>query len=264
MTTDEENELVRRYETLIPQQERTIWSARGVEVFAWARDNGAGWLWQYVNRRLESAADASATDALASSSLRTVLDAVRHGLFVVSGGLRLIHANTAMSALLEARTPFASAAGLLVPVAGNARPVLARLQALMGGDGTAATTLHVRLDPGRGDPLGARRFFLRADRLRSATPGGAEGALPVALVQLWSEGGSRGPDEAALRAWFDLTPAEARLASAFAGGSTLAAYAGSEGLSLNTVRTQFAQLRRKMDARDQADVLRILLQLSGI
>lgn len=264
MSIDDERELYRRYADAVPQREREIWADRGTEVLAWARDNGPSWIWNFVNRRLEASLDGSASDALVSSSLRTVFDHVGHGLLMVSANLRILHANRAMAEMLAAQVPFLSETEQL-----NAGPRWARgavdevrdlLQDAQGG----ARVRHLRLEPGLDRLPGVRRFFVRVDRLETDEDRDGRRPLPIALMQVWAETGQKGPDPAALIAWFDLTQAEARLASAFASGSTLAEYSASEGVSMNTIRTQFAHLREKMEARDQADVLRILLQLSRI
>ena len=264
MSAEDERELLRRFNETVPQTERAIWADRSAEVLAWSRKNGANWLWNYVNRRLEASLDASADDALVSSSLRTVFDGVHHGLLLVSGNLTCLHANQVMQRALAERAPFAEAEGRIVAGAGRTREVLDDVQALLAGDRSDAGTLHRRIDPGRGDAPGSSRHFLRVDRLETEEDAHGVRPLPIGLIQLWSEGAARGPAPDALRAWFDLTQAEARLASAFAGGRTLAEYAAEEGVSLHTVRKQFAHLREKMAARDQADVLRILLQLTGV
>ncbi len=55
---------------------------------------------------------------------------------------------------------------------------------------------------------------------------------------------------------FDLTGAEAQLAAAFVHGESLNHHAVRRGSSLSTVRNQFAALRGKLGAHDQADVVR--------
>jgi len=66
-----------------------------------------------------------------------------------------------------------------------------------------------------------------------------------------------------LRSVFGLTNMEARLAIAIADGTTLADYAAHHEVALTTVRSHLANLRGKMDARSQADVVRLVMALRG-
>ena len=84
----------------------------------------------------------------------------------------------------------------------------------------------------------------RADLLKSITRGETETKLPTA-------------DHLAAR--FDLTPAEADILELFLAGGTLREIADAQQVSINTVRTHFVHIRGKLDARDQADVVRIAL-----
>ncbi|MBI1260935.1 MAG: hypothetical protein GC184_04355 [Rhizobiales bacterium] len=58
---------------------------------------------------------------------------------------------------------------------------------------------------------------------------------------------------------FGLTAAQARVLSAFLGGQSLKEIAQMQGVSITTIRTHFVQIRSKLGARDQVDVVRIAL-----
>jgi len=58
---------------------------------------------------------------------------------------------------------------------------------------------------------------------------------------------------------FDLTPKEAELACALAQGVSLADFAHGEGISVHTARSHFRRIKRKMGARDKADVVRAVV-----
>ncbi|HVX73573.1 MAG TPA: helix-turn-helix transcriptional regulator [Devosia sp.] len=62
---------------------------------------------------------------------------------------------------------------------------------------------------------------------------------------------------------FDLTPAEARLASALSEGQSLTAVARSTGRSIATVRNQLRALLDKTGMRRQVDLVRLLLSVGG-
>jgi DNA-binding CsgD family transcriptional regulator/PAS domain-containing protein len=60
-----------------------------------------------------------------------------------------------------------------------------------------------------------------------------------------------------------LTPAEARVAAALAGGRSLREYADGAGLSIHTVRTTLKRVFAKTETRSQADLVRLLLLERG-
>lgn len=63
----------------------------------------------------------------------------------------------------------------------------------------------------------------------------------------------------ALRRLYRLTPAESRLCAALATGHTLKTYAQSEGVSLETVRSQLKQAMIKTSTHKQAQLVRLLV-----
>lgn len=67
------------------------------------------------------------------------------------------------------------------------------------------------------------------------------------------------PPEDHLARRFGLTVAQARVLSAFLAGRSLREIAQAQGVSITTVRTHFVQMREKLGARDQTDVIRIVL-----
>ena len=67
------------------------------------------------------------------------------------------------------------------------------------------------------------------------------------------------PPEDYLARRFLLTSAQAKVLSAFLAGQTLQEIADAQMKKINTVRTHFVQIRAKLNARDQADVVRIAL-----
>jgi DNA-binding CsgD family transcriptional regulator len=90
-------------------------------------------------------------------------------------------------------------------------------------------------------------FDFLETRAASLKAGEGEAALP------------RIPPEDVLAEKFGLTLAQARVLSAFLSGQSLKEIARLQSVSINTVRTHFVQMRAKLGARDQADVIRIAL-----
>lgn len=62
-----------------------------------------------------------------------------------------------------------------------------------------------------------------------------------------------------LRALYELTPVEARLAEALVNGSTVKAYTDVHGVSMATARTQLQSIMRKLGVKRQADIVRVVL-----
>lgn len=88
----------------------------------------------------------------------------------------------------------------------------------------------------------------------------ADGIDELVLVTLTGEHapGGRVPVEA-LKVLFDLTGAEARLASALVAGSTVEQYAQQRGVTIGTARFQLNQVLLKTGAHRQADLVRRVL-----
>ena len=89
----------------------------------------------------------------------------------------------------------------------------------------------------------------------------AFGDRPWALVLAQSLGDAPRLDPLLVSIAFGLTPAEARVAVAIAGGRPPEAIAAERGVSLATVRTQLRTVYDKVGVTRQADLVRVLLQL---
>ena len=92
-------------------------------------------------------------------------------------------------------------------------------------------------------------------------PGDVFGASAVLLI-LVHVGARVVPDDGLLNMLFDLTPAEARLLQALAGGSRLQSYAESVGVQTSTVRTQLNSIFNKTGTKRQAELLSIVASLA--
>ncbi|WP_298964733.1 helix-turn-helix transcriptional regulator [uncultured Methylobacterium sp.] len=92
-------------------------------------------------------------------------------------------------------------------------------------------------------------------------PGDVFGASAVLLV-LVHVGARAVPDDGLLNMLFNLTPAEARLLQALAGGLRLQSYAESVGVQKSTVRTQLTSIFNKTGTKRQAELLSIVASLA--
>ena len=112
---------------------------------------------------------------------------------------------------------------------------------LRGKDGLAAMVAHIV-------PIrrSANDIFVRSHALLVITPVTARKAPPVEL----------------LRALFDLTVSEARVARGLAGGESLDAIAANGGVARNTVRSQLQQVLEKTGCTRQAEVTALLSNIA--
>ncbi|MEH3039187.1 MAG: hypothetical protein PGN21_03850 [Sphingomonas paucimobilis] len=110
---------------------------------------------------------------------------------------------------------------------------------LIGDDGT---TLHLRIAR-TGDTVGA-------------APGGTETAPLSVIVSLPDSPSEFDVED--LAALFDLSPAEARLTSAIAGGLSITEYALARGIATGTARVQLNRVLSKTGTQRQADLVRIV------
>ena len=91
---------------------------------------------------------------------------------------------------------------------------------------------------------------------RNASP---FGALASAAVFISDPASLTRVNKVVLKALYGLTAAEARLTEAMTNGLTPQEYAVLQGLSLNTVRTQFRSAAVKIGVGRQADFVRVVL-----
>ena len=92
-------------------------------------------------------------------------------------------------------------------------------------------------------------------------PGDVFDASAVLLI-LGQVGAPAAPDNGLLNLLFDLTPAEAKLLRALAGGLRLQSYAESVGVRTSTVRSQLASIFDKTGTSRQAELLSIIASIS--
>jgi DNA-binding CsgD family transcriptional regulator/PAS domain-containing protein len=84
---------------------------------------------------------------------------------------------------------------------------------------------------------------------------------PLALLALRPVAAGAVASAEVLMSLFGLTPAEAALTAALAGGSTLAEIGVARGTSENTLRTQLGNIFRKTGTRNQSDLVRLIATL---
>lgn len=193
------------------------------------------------------------TGELARVASLEFLDLLPDAVILLDAAGRILVANRPAQALVQQ--------GSLV--LGPARPRLANrqqdasLQALLAGaTGTA-----------KGQGMaggGVIRLAGSPDSVLSVVPlvgDSTEPTLALARVAVFIRQASEAvvPTAEDLQSAFGLTAAEARLACALAGGSSLARVAKDVGVSIHTARAQLKQVLGKTSTHRQADLVRVLL-----
>ena len=217
----------------------------------WSVNHGPAWVWPFMERRLGHGSLVT-QEQCEREWLYKVFARSSDASFLLSSSRHVLLMNARAEKMCVGDAVFVQRHGRLHGVANEVEEVLQQAFAdMIPGAGDIA----FRLDSSQDKRLFARLERLDADDKDVIAP-------PVTLLTITSPKEKIAVDEGTLRAWFGLSRREARLAATFAQGMSLADYAGDEGLSMNTVRTQFAHIRSKLGAVDQADVVRLILQVS--
>jgi DNA-binding CsgD family transcriptional regulator len=226
---------------------------RITEILTWARDNRQSWLLEFFDRRLNGAMAPDPQAELVAALTESQLAASSEGVVLTCDTGRILFLNH------RARDILAKGAWLLIQD-GHLKGASPKLDAALRraiaatirrGDDDSATRLRLEARSD-GEPL-----LLRLASLRLPDSGTA--MVPFVTIHIVRDDIAPALDEQSLIGWYALSPSEARLAIAFANGATLADYAASHGVTINTVRTLFSRLKAKMGAADQAAVVRKVL-----
>ncbi|SOY44395.1 Putative transcription regulator protein (fragment) [Cupriavidus taiwanensis] len=189
-----------------------------------------------------------AASRAASALVDGLLDRSACALLVCDVHGRIDRLNREALRLLDQKTGLHQAAGMLRVNNVHAQQQLAAAMARAGAEQLPVfMSLH----------LPAGRHQVSVQPLDAAS----DMAVPRVLVSVAGNepsGGSVPVD--ALRALFDLTEAEARLASALVDGVTVEQYAQRRGVKVGTVRFQLNQVLVKSGAHRQADLVRRVLR----
>lgn len=231
------------------------------EMFAWSKEHGPDWAWSFIEQRLEHGALITQEQIEREWLARLFTDSGQATLLLTASRY-VVHANRAAHNYLENGPYLRRRAGRLVGASRQVDDLLGDVLRLpflpeLERDALGVASL-ARIDINDGEVL-----LLRCHRLDAFEPGSP--APPVAVLRLL-------PDEALeiqidageLAVWYGLSPREAALAVRFAKGTSLADYAAEEGVSMATVRTQFAHLKGKLGAVDQAGVVRKVLSVAAL
>lgn len=217
-------------------------------------------------RRAFATADALAVAPEAvGRALPAALDALADGIVLLDAERRLVFANAALHRMAAMRDGLALAARDGLDAAdpkarhGLARAVTAALAALDGQVGLLPAAGSLALPR----PSGGAPWLVRATPVqRNHLPEAPIGFRGVMLVVVDGERRAR-PNAALLGRVFGLTPAQAHLAAAIAGGRTLREHARGRMISVETARTHLAAIRRKTGTKRQAELALLFAKLPG-
>jgi DNA-binding CsgD family transcriptional regulator len=195
-----------------------------------------------------------------SDSLAQSLDASPHGIYLVDSDARVLRANRAGEALLQEGRGLSIRHGVLRTVAPDGTRTLHQLIAGAGGkDAEQRRGGAVSLRrPNSRRPLSVIVTPLRSDHVSFLGP------APSALVCAADpERGGEVPTDR-LRALFNLTDAEAKIAIDLLTGHDSSSIAERKALSVNTVRVHIARIMAKTETNRQAELMRLLERVSGV
>jgi DNA-binding CsgD family transcriptional regulator/PAS domain-containing protein len=176
-------------------------------------------------------------DALnATADMMAALDWLADGVALIDRQGNVVHLNATLAAMLRAGDGLRFTQGMLDPVDGAARRLLANATANVVHSGRGGSVLV----PRRG---GAPPYLIS---LRPApTSGGRTPGRAVAFIFVTDTAGARPPSAEVLVAAFGLTDAEAQLALALHAGISPLDHARARGISNNTVYTHLRRLKEK-------------------
>lgn len=195
---------------------------------------------------------------------------------LLSGRLGLERASTAVATLELIGLPAAAVTGAGRVVSANAG-ILERMPSITIGvndilqlpnplaqsllmEAVALSCHRSEVNVGRSIPVSGTKqtpaFVVHVVPLRGAGLDLFTGALSIVFVTPVVPNSSPAPE--LLRVLFDLSPAEARIASQLTDGRSIEQIALSSGLSLNTIRTQLKSVFSKTGVQRQAELVSLL------
>ncbi|MGD9785889.1 MAG: helix-turn-helix transcriptional regulator [Hyphomicrobiaceae bacterium] len=194
-----------------------------------------------------------------AESLRSALEVLPTGIFLVDGAARIIHANDAAHRALQENDAIRISDGRLSMR--DHRLAQALTDAISNEDRGAISERGCGI-PARG--TNGRRAVVHVLPLRyGRLPDGVEGRA-TAAVFVTSEHAHAPLPRDTLRLLYDLTPAEVRVCELIVAGMSPAAIAEHIGVAPSTARSHLQRIFEKTGTHRQADIVRLVASLSLI
>jgi DNA-binding CsgD family transcriptional regulator len=182
------------------------------------------------------------------------LERLRLGVILADAGLRVLHANRAAEAMLEAADGLARRFGRLALGDPRAQAALEAAARRLSGPRPELGEVRIALPRPGGQPP-------RSVTVLPALGDGPSAVAPRAQLLILVAGPERAaaPDPAALARAFGLTAVEARVAVLAASGTHVEIIAARLGVSANTVKAQLKAIYLKTGTGNRAELLRLAL-----
>jgi DNA-binding CsgD family transcriptional regulator/PAS domain-containing protein len=183
-----------------------------------------------------------------------LLDRLPVGVLIVDARARVVTSNRVARDILARVDGLSLRDGLEAANATDTAELRRAVAAVVGHAAGTATRERLRLLR----PSGARPWMVEVTRVERD---GADGAARDAAAAVVISDGRQvvRPSPEALQAYFELTPAEAELATLLASGLPLTRAAGRRRVSRNTARGQLKRIFAKTETNRQAELVRLIL-----
>lgn len=208
-----------------------------------------GMVMAHVGRALQIADRLGLREAAQAASL-DLLDRLEIGLVLVDAGCRPLLVNATAQETLRSGDWLTLSRGRMRARTASAH---ARIAALVAQ--AAATSAGLALSTGGIVRLSGSAGTLPVLVAPFRSPVMEFGPMAPAALIVFGSARPRRLDPAAIAEVFGLTPAEARIVTALARGTSLVAYAGEAGISVNTAKTQLAAIFSKTGHAKQSTLL---------
>jgi DNA-binding CsgD family transcriptional regulator len=190
-----------------------------------------------------------------AATFASAFEALSAGLVLADREARVVHANAAARAMLNAAEPIRLVHGRLTlptPLASNALvDAIARSAGNLAHLGQRGISIPARMKDGR--PCVTHVLPLRGGEARWEFEQGAIAAVFIARAETAPE-----MPAAALALMYDVTPAETRVLELVVEGRALKEIAEKLGVSITTVRTHLARLFHKTGTSRQAELVALI------
>lgn len=190
-----------------------------------------------------------------------ILDRMRQALVLVDDELRIVYRNPAARRLLARANAFSERNERLVC---RNRDDEARLRKAVGTPWTGAAAPEASPASAVVRVIGSgfiNPVMVLATGLPPTAGTPAQGEPRLTMLQLHETAHRRHIDPAVIGEVFQLTPAEAEVATGLAEGLSIDEIAAARGVTLETVRAQIRSVYGKADVRSRADLVRMLLEM---